>query len=128
MALLLLKAVILQVAGFGAEANFDRRPDDPSAASAAAATYAPCSFKAPAVLFRHKSWTRYGFGRWLTDGAQRLHKNVLVIKLTRIAWAVLYRGSPRTGIYRESHVITGSSSSRGSRDGNQENGTGHPRK
>src|SRR5215469_18915367 len=34
---------------------------------------------ARAVLFRHKSWTRYGFGRWLTGGAQRLHKNVLAI-------------------------------------------------
>jgi len=52
---------------------------------------------ARAVLFRHKSWTRYGFGRWLTGGAQRLHKNVLAIalanKLARIAWALLYRGS-----------------------------------
>jgi transposase len=50
-----------------------------------------------AVLFRHKSWTRYGFGRWLTNGAQRLHKNVLAIalanKLGRIAWALLYRDS-----------------------------------
>jgi transposase len=52
---------------------------------------------ARAVLFRHKSWTKYGFGRWLTDAARRLHKNVLAIalanKLARIAWAALHRGS-----------------------------------
>ena len=52
---------------------------------------------ARAVLFRHKSWTKYSFGRWLTDAARRLHKNVLAIalanKLAGIAWAVLYRGS-----------------------------------
>jgi transposase len=51
---------------------------------------------ARSVLFRHKNWTKYGFARWLTDAARRLHKNVLAIalanKLARIAWAVLHRG------------------------------------
>jgi transposase len=46
---------------------------------------------ARSVLFRHKSWTKYGLARWLTDAARRLHKNVLAIalanKLARIAWA-----------------------------------------
>ena len=50
---------------------------------------------ARSVLFRPKSWTKYGFSRWLTDATRRLHKNVLAIalanKLARIAWAVLYR-------------------------------------
>jgi transposase len=52
---------------------------------------------ARSVLFRHKSWTKYGLARWLTDAARRLHKNVLAIalanKLARIAWAILHRGS-----------------------------------
>jgi transposase len=52
---------------------------------------------ARSVLFRPKSWANYGFSRWLTDAARRLHKNVLAIalanKLARIAWAVLHRGS-----------------------------------
>lgn len=34
---------------------------------------------ARSVLFRPKSWTKYGFARWLTDAAKRLHKNVLAI-------------------------------------------------
>jgi transposase len=51
---------------------------------------------ARSVLFRPNSWPEYGFARWLTDAAQRLHKNVLAValanKLARIAWAVLHRG------------------------------------
>ncbi len=39
---------------------------------------------------------KYGFARWLTDAAQRLHKNVLAValanKLARIARAVLHCG------------------------------------
>jgi transposase len=49
---------------------------------------------ARAVLLRPESWQRYGFGRWLTPAAGRLHRNVLAIalanKLARIAWAVLH--------------------------------------
>ena len=52
---------------------------------------------ARSVLFRPSSWAKYSFVRWLTNAAQRLHKNVLAIalanKLARIAWAVLHRGS-----------------------------------
>lgn len=52
---------------------------------------------ARSVLFRPNSWPKYGFARWLTDAAHRLHKNVLAValanKLARIAWAVLHRGN-----------------------------------
>ena len=51
---------------------------------------------ARSVLFRPKSWAKYGFNPWLTNATQRLHKNVLGValanKLARIAWAVLHRG------------------------------------
>jgi transposase len=49
---------------------------------------------ARAVLLRPESWPRYGFGRWLTAAAGRLHRNVLAValanKLARIAWGVLH--------------------------------------
>jgi len=50
---------------------------------------------ARSVLLRSKHWARYGFGRWLTAAATRLHRNVLAAalanKLARIAWGVLHR-------------------------------------
>jgi len=49
---------------------------------------------ARSVLLRPKHWARYGFGRWLTAAATRLHRNALAIalanKLARIAWSVLH--------------------------------------
>lgn len=49
---------------------------------------------ARSVLLRPKHWARYGFGRWLTAAATRLHRNVLAAalanKLARIAWGVLH--------------------------------------
>ncbi len=51
---------------------------------------------ARSLLFRPNNWANYGFARWLSGAARRLHKNVLAIalanKLARIAWAVLHRG------------------------------------
>jgi hypothetical protein len=51
---------------------------------------------ARALLRRPQSWARYGFSRWLTAAARRLHRNVLAValanKLARITWSVLRSG------------------------------------
>ena len=48
---------------------------------------------ARSVLMHPASWPKNGFGPWLAQAAQRLHRNVLVTalanKLARIAWTVL---------------------------------------
>jgi transposase len=51
---------------------------------------------ARSVLMHPASWPKHGFGPWLAQAAQRLHRNVLVTalanKLARIAWTVLAEG------------------------------------
>jgi transposase len=48
---------------------------------------------ARSVLLHPASWPKHGFGPWLSNAAQRLHRNILVTalanKLARIAWTVL---------------------------------------
>ena len=51
---------------------------------------------AKVLLMRPHNWSRYSFGAWLKNAAERLHKNKLAValanKLARIAWSVLARG------------------------------------
>jgi transposase len=48
---------------------------------------------AKVLLMRPQNWSRYSFGVWLKNAAERLHKNKLAValanKLARIAWSVL---------------------------------------
>ena len=52
---------------------------------------------AKVLLMRPQNWSRYSFGAWLKNAAERLHKNKLAValanKLARIAWSVLRNDS-----------------------------------
>ena len=98
MALPLPRAVLCRLARLSAEADVDRRPDDPRAHQQARQSLSPHDVMqgARVILLRPKNWAKHSFGLWLTAAAQRLHHNVLATalanKLARIAWTVLAQG------------------------------------
>jgi len=51
---------------------------------------------AKVILMRPHNWPKFSFGEWLTNVAERMHRNKLAValanKLARVAWSVLRHG------------------------------------